>query len=238
MPEEQISLLIAFAAGIVSFVSPCVLPLIPAYITNLSGVSVTQQHHTAGERALVMSHALAFVLGFSLVFTLFWVSVGLMGYLVQGYLSYIRIVGGTVLIFMGLHTMGVWRLPLLDREVRGAFPRQGGPGYPRSFFTGTIFAAGWTPCIGPVLAGIIGLAALRDSIWQGASLLLAYSGGLAIPFLATALALNPALRALRRFQRYQRWVAILSGIFLIVIGLLMLTNMFILIPQYFYWGAI
>ncbi|MEK7848841.1 MAG: cytochrome c biogenesis protein CcdA, partial [Chloroflexota bacterium] len=175
MPEEQISLLIAFAAGIVSFVSPCVLPLIPAYITNLSGVSVTQQHHTAGERALVMSHALAFVLGFSLVFTLFWVSVGLMGYLVQGYLSYIRIVGGAVLIFMGLHTMGVWRLPLLDREVRGAFPRQGGPGYPRSFFTGTIFAAGWTPCIGPVLASIIGLAALRDSIWQGASLLLAYS---------------------------------------------------------------
>lgn len=238
MPEEQISLLIAFTAGIVSFVSPCVLPLIPAYITNLSGVSLTQQRHSVGERALVMFNALSFVLGFSAVFLLLWVSVGLIGYLVQGYLSYIRIAGGAILIFMGFHTMGVWRLPLLDREVRGSFPRGGGPGYPRSFLTGTIFAAGWTPCIGPVLAGIIGLAALRDSIWQGTYLLVAYSGGLALPFLATALALNPALKALRRIQRYQRWVAILSGMLLIFIGLLMLTNMFILIPRYFYWGAI
>ncbi len=173
MPEEQISLLIAFTAGIVSFVSPCVLPLIPAYITNLSGVSLTQQHHSVGERALVMFNALSFVLGFSAVFLLLWVSVGLMGYLVQGYLSYIRMAGGDILIFMGFHTMGVWRLPLLDRQVRGGFPRGGGPGYPRSVLTGTIFAAGWTPCIGPVLAGIIGLAALRDSIWEGTYLLLA-----------------------------------------------------------------
>jgi cytochrome c-type biogenesis protein len=238
MPQEQVSLLIAFTAGVVSFVSPCVLPLIPAYITNLSGVSMTQQHHSAGERALVMFHALAFVLGFSAIFLFLWVSVGLMGYLVQGYLSYIRIAGGAILIFMGLHTMGVWRLPLLDREVRGSFPRGGGPGYRRSFLTGTIFAAGWTPCIGPVLAGIIGLAALRETVWQGTYLLVAYSAGLAIPFLATALALNPALKALRSFGRYQRWVTIFSGAFLILIGLLMLTNMFILIPRYFYWGAI
>lgn len=238
MPEQGISLVVAFAAGLVSFVSPCVLPLIPAYITNLTGVSLSSPKPSAATRLVVFSHALAFVVGFSVVFVAFWASVGLLGYLVPSYVRYIRIVGGAVLILMGFHFTGLWHIPFLEREARGEMPVRGHPSRSRSFLTGVIFAAGWTPCIGPVLAGIIGLAALRETVWEGTSLLVAYSAGLAIPFLATALAMGPVLRVLRGARRLQRWLPLFTGLFLILVGLLMMTNLFILIPRYFYWGAL
>ncbi|MBI4201374.1 MAG: cytochrome c biogenesis protein CcdA [Chloroflexi bacterium] len=238
MGVEQVTLPIAFAAGVVSFVSPCVLPLVPAYVANLAGVSLSPGAPATRMRLAPPLHALFFVLGFTLVFVLFWTSLGLIGYLVQGYMPYIRFGGGVILIFMGFHVMGLWRIPFLERELRTPFSLNGKVSYPRSFFLGIVFAAGWAPCIGPVLAGIIGLASLRETVWQGAYLLIIYSLGLGIPFLATALAINPATRFLRRVNRYQWAISGVSGVLLIAIGVLMMTNMFVRIPKYFYWGAL
>ncbi len=236
MSGEQATLAVSFAAGVVSFVSPCVLPLVPAYITNLAGVSLASET-PSGARLISVLHALAFVAGFTAVFVLFWTSIGLLGYLAPNYLPYIRFVGGGLLIFMGFHVMGLWRMPFLEREVRASFTLRGRASYPRSFLLGLLFAAGWTPCIGPVLAGIIGLASLRDTVWQGGYLLLVYSAGLGTPFIVTALAINPVNRFLRRAGRYQRALSVVTGLFIIVVGILMMTNLFARIPQYFYWGA-
>lgn len=236
--DGQVTLVLAFAAGIASFVSPCVLPLVPAYVTNLAGVSLGEEAPSVGVRLSTVAHSLAFVIGFTLVFVAFWSSIGLIGYVAPTYWPYIRLVGGVVLVFMGFHVMGIWRIPFLEREMRSGFNLRGRASYPRSFVLGLVFAAGWTPCIGPVLAGIIGLASLRETVWQGSYLLLAYSLGLGIPFLATALAMGPATSFLRRLRRYQRPIEVFSGLFIVVVGILMMTNTFAKIPRYFYWGAI
>ena len=239
MGENQIAIAIAFAAGVVSFVSPCCLPLIPAYLTNLAGVSMTVEGPPPRVRLITMLHALAFVAGFTLVFILFWASLGLVGYLVQGYSPYIRLVGGAILVFMGFHVMGLWHIPFLERDMRAPFSLGGSVSYPRSVLLGMVFAAGWAPCIGPVLAGIIGLASLRETVWQGSYLLLAYSLGMAIPFLAAALAINPVTNLFKRVRRYQWAISGASGVFIIIVGVLMMTGMFIQLPRYFgYWGAL
>jgi len=235
---DQITLPVAFLAGIVSFVSPCVLPLVPAYVSNLAGVSLAADASRPGIRVPMVLHALAFVLGFTVVFVVFWVSLGLLGYLVPGYMPYVRAIGGAVLIFMGFHVMGLWRIPFLERDMRKPFTLAGKASYPRSLFLGILFAAGWTPCIGPVLAGIIGLASLKDTVWQGAYLLLTYSLGLGVPFVATALAMNRVTGVLRKVRRYQWAISGVSGVLLIGIGILMMTNTFAQIPKYFYWGAL
>jgi len=236
--DGQVTLAVAFAAGTVSFVSPCVLPLVPAYVTNLAGVSMTADEAGAGPRRLTaLAHALAFVAGFTVVFVAFWTSIGLMGFVVVNHLPYIRIASGVVLVFMGFHVMGVWRLPFLEREARAGFSLKGRASYPRSFLLGLAFAAGWTPCIGPVLSAIIGLATTEATAWKGGYLLLAYSLGLGIPFLATALALGTVTRALRGVRRYQRAIEVVTGLFIVAVGVLMMTNMFVTIPRYFNWAA-
>ncbi len=238
MVEDQVALAVAFFAGIVSFVSPCVLPLVPAYVANLAGVSIATEGPAPRVRLITVLHALAFVGGFTLVFVLFWTSLGLMGYLVQGYGPYIRFVAGTILIFMGFHVMGLWRIPFLDRDVRAPFSLKGNASYPRSMLLGILFAGGWTPCIGPVLAGIIGLASFKETVWQGAWLLIVYSAGLGVPFLATALAINQVTKFLRRIRRFQWAISLVSGLFIITVGILLITNMFAQISKYFYWGVI
>lgn len=229
---------VAFAAGVVSFASPCVLPLVPAYVANLAGVSLAVEGSPPRIRLVTVLHALAFVMGFTLVFVLFWTSLGLMGYLVQGYGPYIRLVAGSILIFMGFHVMGLWRIPFLEREVRAPFSLKGNASYPRSLLLGILFAGGWTPCIGPVLAGIIGLASFKATVWEGAWLLFVYSVGLGIPFVATALAINPVTKFLRRVRRFQWAISGISGLFIIAVGILLITNLFAQMPKYFYWGAL
>jgi cytochrome c-type biogenesis protein len=179
-----------------------------------------------------------FVGGFTTTFVLFWISIGLIGYLIPDYLPYIRIAGGILLIFIGFNVMGVWRVPFLQREFRAPFSLRGRVSYRRSFILGLLFAAGWTPCIGPVLAGIIGLASLRDTVWQGGYLLLVYSMGLGTPFIITAFAINPVTRLLRRVGSHHRVISLLTGVFIIAVGVLMMTNEFARIPRYFYWGAL
>jgi cytochrome c-type biogenesis protein len=233
-----LSAVLAFGAGLLSFLSPCVLPLVPAYVGHLAGASLSPGAPTVS-RATTLSHALAFVLGFTTVFVLFWTIIRLIDlYVFPGFVNYFRQVGGVVLIVMGLHVAGVFRIPLLYREKRFYLQRRGAPSLPMSFVVGVIFAAGWTPCIGPILSGIIGLATFTDTMAQGAVLLASYSLGLGVPFLVTAFALGSATLFLKRFNRYFGVIEVVSGVFLIAVGVLMFTGLFLRLPQYFNWGLV
>jgi len=229
---------LAFAAGVLSFLSPCVLPLVPAYLGHLAGASLNPDAPTVS-RTTTLSHAVAFVLGFTTVFVLLWTVIRLIDlYLFPGFIASLRQIGGVILIVMGLHVAGVFRIPLLYREKRFLVLRPHAPSLPMSFVVGVLFAAGWTPCIGPILSGIIGLATFTDTMLQGAILLASYSLGLGVPFLATALALGSAAVVLKRFSRYFGVVEVVSGMFLIAVGVLMLTGLFLRLPQYFNWGIL
>ena len=226
--------LIAFGAGIASFLSPCVLPLVPAYIGHLAGTSVSEEQDTEATLRTV-AHAAFFVLGFSAVFVLLWASIGLVGWAIQGYTFYLRYIGGAILVVLGLHVTGIFRLRWLNQERRVYVDRS----RPRSFLTswlvGITFAAGWTPCIGPILAGIIALATTRDTVGQGSLLLALYSAGLGIPFLLTAIGLSRAVPVLRWMNRHAHTVEVVSGGLLIVIGVMLFTNTFALLNAYFAW---
>ena len=226
--------LVAFGAGIASFLSPCVLPLVPAYIGHLAGTSVSEEQDAQATMRTV-AHAAFFVLGFSTIFVLLWASIGLVGWAIQGYTFYLRYVGGVILVVFGLHVAGVFRLRWLNQERRVYVDRS----RPRSFLTswlvGLTFAAGWTPCIGPILAGIIALATTRDTVGQGSLLLALYSAGLGIPFLLTAIGLSRAVPVLRWMNRHGHTVELVSGGFLIVVGVMLLTNTFAQLARYFTW---
>ncbi len=234
MDSQSLSLALAFGAGLLSFVSPCVLPLVPAYLGHLSGVAAGQK---PGRSSRTLAHAALFVLGFSTVFVALWTSIGLIGNVVPAFLPLLREVGGVILVAMGLHVAGVFRIPQLYSEKRIALGSGHSPSLPFSFLVGVIFAAGWTPCIGPVLSGIIGLATLSATVAQGAVLLAAYALGLGVPFLAAALSLEGLRRFTRRIRAHYALVEVVSGLFLIAVGVLMLTNMFVRLPQYFTFGA-
>ena len=233
-----VTAVLAFGAGILSFLSPCVLPLVPAYVGHLAGASLSPGAPSIN-RATTLTHAVAFVLGFTTVFVLFWTVIRVIDlYVWPGFINYFRQVGGVILIVMGLHVMGVFRIPLLFREKRIQMQRHGAPTLPVSFVVGVLFAAGWTPCIGPILSGIIGLATFTDTMGEGAILLASYSLGLGVPFLATAFALGSATLFLKRFNRYFGIVEVISGVFLIAVGILMVTGLFLRLPQYFNWGIV
>lgn len=236
MNSTSISLPLAFIAGLLSFASPCVLPLVPAYLGHLSGVTLNPTRRHAGGRTAL--HALLFVLGFGLVFVGLWTSLGLLGAVVPRLLPLLRQIGGALLIVMGLQVMGVLRLPLLYREKRMAFRPIGPPSLSSSFLVGVIFAAGWTPCIGPVLSGIIGLATLSGTIGQGALLLAVYAAGLGVPFILAALSLDRLAGVTQRLRAHARTVEVVTGSLLIGVGVLMLTNLFIKLPGYFAWGGL
>lgn len=233
MSTANVSLLLAFAAGIVSFLSPCVLPLVPAYVGHLAGTTVTGA--AALPRRVVLGHALLFVLGFSAIFTLFWISIGLAFDTLGDLKPLLRQVGGVVLILLGLNTLGLFSLPFLAKERRLHVEpaRPAGPG--ASLLVGMLFAAGWTPCIGPVLGSIIGLASMGETVWQGAGLLLAYCAGLGVPFLLTAAALGTATGALRRLRPLMPAIRRASALFIIAVGLLMITNTFARLAGLFSW---
>ena len=237
MGPENLSLLVAFGAGILSFLSPCVLPLVPAYVGYLAGSSV-QTSAASSRRTSTLIHSAAFVLGFSLIFVGFWASIGLIGNVLHGYLGLMRQIGGVVLILLGLHQVGVFQIGFLYRQFR-VEPRLAARATPiTSLLVGVAFAAGWTPCIGPILAGIIGLASMSDTVGQGSLLLLVYSLGLGVPFLATGFAIAQASALISRIKRHMRIIELASGVLLMAIGILMLSDTFKLLPRYFNWGGV
>jgi cytochrome c-type biogenesis protein len=238
---------IAFTGGVVSFASPCCLPLVPAYLGYMVGAT----NEGRDGRRVAFMHGLSFVLGFSLVFVAFYAAIGLIGHVLDR--RTMNMIGGALLVFLGLQVAGVINVRALWRDTR-AMPAMGGglvmaggsggsttggraggalvgiasadhPSYPRSFVFGLLFAAGWSPCIGPILGGILGLATAASSVAMGTVLLVAYATGLAIPFLAVALGASWVSQRLSWVGRHHHAVSLVTGFLLVTVGVLMLTNM-------------
>ena len=225
---QEISGVIAFTAGVLSFVSPCVLPLVPSYLTYITGVSfheLTDAKAKAKLRWLTISHSVLFILGFSTIFVLMGASASYLGQLLARYQYWIMKVGGVLIILLGIHFTGIINLPFLQMEKRFEI-RKKPLGYVGSFFVGIIFAAGWTPCIGPILSTILIYASASKSFTTGILLLTIYSVGLGIPFFLSSLAFSSFLSAFERMKRYMRGITVVSGLFLIAIGILFLTDTF------------
>jgi cytochrome c-type biogenesis protein len=225
---QHISGMIAFSAGLLSFASPCVLPLVPSYITYITGVSfkeLTDAEARAKLRWATIFHSLFFIMGFSLVFILMGASASYLGQLLTEYQSWIIKGGGVLIILLGIQFTGIINIPFLQMEKRFEMRRK--PlGYLGSFLVGVAFAAGWTPCIGPILSTILIYASTTKSFTKGILLLTYYSIGLGIPFFLSSLAFNSFLSAFDKIKRYMRIITIISGFFLIGIGILFLTDTF------------
>ena len=227
MSEFDISYGGAFIAGLLSFLSPCVLPLVPPYLCYLGGMTVEQlaeqqSARTASSRRVFWA-ALAFVLGFSTVFVSLGATATVIGQFVAQYLDVLATIAGVVIIVLGLHFLGVFRIALLFRELRfqiGSKPA----GLAGSYVVGLAFAFGWTPCVGPVLAAVLFVAGTEESIWQGTSLLAIYSAGLGVPFLAAAFAAGPFLKFMRRFRGGVAVVERVLGVALVITGVLFITG--------------
>jgi len=234
---------IAFLGGVVSFASPCCLPLVPAYLAYMVGAT----NEGRSGRRVAFTHGIAFVVGFSLVFVAFYAAIGLIGHVVDR--RTLTMVGGALLVFLGLQVAGLINVRALWRDTRamptvggglvmaggsaGGSGRPGGlvgiasaesPSYPRSFVFGLLFAAGWSPCIGPILGGILGLATVASSVAAGTVLLVAYAAGLAVPFLAVALGASWVSGRLSWVGRHHHVVSLVTGALLMTVGVLMLTN--------------
>lgn len=230
MNPERISAFLAVAAGLLSFLSPCVLPLVPGFVGYLGGASVRSEGRVPWWRTFL--HAAAFVAGFSAVFIALGAGVGQAGSLLYRHLPWIQKVGGALLILLGLHTAGLLRIPALFRERRLHLVVRPEWGYLSSFLMGVLFSAGWTPCVGPILAGILLLASQEQTAVRGALLLAAYSLGLGIPFLAVGAAFGPLSGWLRRLNRHLNVVSLVSGLFLVGIGLLIFTDSLRILAAY------
>lgn len=220
--SPSLGFLVAFTAGVLSFLSPCVLPLVPSYIGFLTGLSLDEM---GSRRRVAFTHALAFVVGFSLVFLLLGASATALGRVLNFHRVWLERLGGVLIIFFGLVCLGVVRVRALQAERR--LHLQNKPlGYLGSVIVGMAFAAGWTPCIGPILGGIFTLASASDTVGRGMALLGSYSAGLAVPFLIAAWAVDGFLEWFQKFRRYLPWVMRASGALLVLVGLLLLTGQF------------
>lgn len=228
------SLVIAFGAGLLSFLSPCVLPLVPGYLGYLSGASVGADGELVGDRRRVMLHATSFVMGFSLIFVALGASVGLIGYFFIQNLPIIQKIGGIVLVAFGLHMLHFIEIPFLYRTVQFDSSKVQNRSVLGSMLIGAIFAAGWTPCVGLILSGILALAASSTTVGRGALLLAVYSLGLGVPFLLSALGLDRARGVLRRLNRRAQLVERVSGVFMIMMGLIVFSNLMGLMNAYIY----
>ncbi len=222
--------LIAIFAGLLSFLSPCVLPMVPIYIGYLSGAAVTPDGILSARRNAV-THAAAFVLGFTLIFIAIWSALSVLTIILTK--TDLAHIAGVILIIFGIHFIGIIRIPFLYQEARVQVHNR--PlGYPTSLLTGMAFAAGWTPCIGPTLSGVIALATQEATVLQGTGLLLAYAAGLGLPFILVAFGLGSATSWLKKLSPHLRKVEIASGILLLVMGLLFVTDKFQLLNSFFF----
>jgi len=220
--EVNIGLVAAFGAGIFSFLSPCVLPLVPSYLALVTGMSLEDLQEGVNRKATFI-HSLLFVLGFSAIFIVMGASASFLGQFFRHYELWIARIGGVIIIIFGLHLSGVFKLAPLMRE-RRIHVNDTPAGYLGTIGVGMAFAAGWTPCLGPILGAILTYGMSQDTMWAGVGLLTAYSAGLAIPFLAASLALDTFLQGFKRFRRWIPLVEKASGVMLIGLGVLLLTG--------------
>ncbi len=224
----DVSIWAAFAAGVLSFLSPCVLPLVPPYLCYLAGVNLEELTEAEGAEARnawrkALLAAFIFVLGFSTVFVAMGAGASAIGQLLREYLDILAKIAGVVIIIMGLHFMGLFKIRFLLMEKR--YQTDAKPAtFIGAYVIGLAFALGWTPCIGPVLASILAIAASEESVSRGAFLLAVYSAGLGVPFLLAAFAINGFLSFMKRFRRHMRTVEIVMGLFLVITGIMFLTG--------------
>ncbi len=222
-----VGILTALAGGLISFASPCVLPLVPPYLCYIGGVSLAELEASGGPAKAatrgVVPAAFSFVLGFSTVFVALGATASAIGRVVASYLNVLTVIGGVLVILMGLHFLGVFRVALLNREAR-LHVRDAEPGLVGAYVLGLAFAFGWTPCIGPVLAAILGVAGTSSTVGQGAVLLAVYSLGLGLPFIAAAFFAPLFLNWLRGFRRFLPVVEKGMGAFLVLTGVLFITG--------------
>jgi len=220
----HVSVGLALLAGLVSFLSPCVLSLVPAYVGYLSSRSLTPEGATVEHRWETVAHGLAFVLGFSVVFVALGAAASAIGALLFDARGLLTKVGGVIVILFGLHTLGLIHIPFLEYDTR----RQQAPdrrlGYLSSALMGVFFSAGWAPCVGPVLGAVLTLALTADALGRGVALLAAYALGLGIPFLIAAAGVGQVSIVLRRYRHVMQYASLATGSFLILIGLLVFTD--------------
>lgn len=237
--NTPISLGLALVAGLASFLSPCVLPLVPIYLAQLVGQSVYQSTDASRgvtTRLITFLHAATFVAGFTLSFVALGATASTLGNFLYVHVALLRQISGVVLIIMGLHLAGILKIPLLYRQKRWNF-QPARPSYPASLLFGVIFAIAWSPCVGPILAGILTLAASAATLQQGVWLLLIYSLGLGIPFLLLGLGLNQVSSILKRLKPHLGKIEIATGIVMIVMGILVYNNLFAFLNTYFKLGS-
>ncbi len=239
---DNVSFVAAFAAGLLSFVSPCVLPLIPGYLSFISGVTLDEMRgvQPAGAavavavptaRRRVFLTSIAFVIGFSLVFVSLGASATLVGRFLQGHLALMSKIAGAIIFVFGLHLAGLLRINWLYSEKRVQTSRKPA-GFLGAVIVGIAFAFGWTPCIGPILGGILGIAMMKSTALKGVELLAVYSLGLAIPFLVTSVAIDAFFAAFARIRRHYHAIELASGVLLMIIGVLIFINRFTVLNQY------
>jgi len=225
---QDLSLYLAFAAGLLSFLSPCVLPLVPSYLAFITGLSfeeLTQEQPRQHRRRTILSHSLFFVLGFSTLFTALGASATFLGQFLSAHRETIRIAGGVLIILFGLFISGIFSFDFLQREKKVHLQRKR-LGYLGSFVVGLTFAAGWTPCVGPILSSILLYASTNEDMRSGILLLLSYSLGMGLPFIACSLALNTFLSTFQKTRKHFGVITKLGGALLILVGILLLTDSF------------
>jgi cytochrome c-type biogenesis protein len=228
MGSESVGLAVAFVAGVLSFLSPCVLPLVPSYVSFITGLSLDELE---SRRRVALVHALLFISGFTLIFLALGASATQLGRFLNYNQVWLERFGGVLIIFFGLYLVGAIRWSALGRERRVHL--QNKPvGYLGSLLVGLAFGAGWTPCIGPILGSILMYTSVKSSLWQGLTLLLAYSLGLALPFLLAAVAVDRFIEWFKKFRRYIPLTTRLAGGVLVVVGLLLLTGYFSLLASW------
>ena len=232
---EQITLISAFIAGILSFFSPCILPLIPSYISFITGItfsSVESIEKTEISYSTILN-SLFFIAGFSFVFIVFGAAASTAGQIFMNYRDLIRLLGGLLIIIFALFIIGVIKIPFLNFEAK--FHLKSKPvGYFGSFAAGIVFSAGWTPCVGPILGSILVLAAHEESVSRGMLLLGSYSLGLGIPFFITSLSINTFLAYYKKVNRYIRYINLAAGLLLLAVGILLLASLMLPSSAQFY----
>jgi len=229
---NDISYIVAFTGGLLSFFSPCVLPLVPAYIANLAGITALD---VQGRKKLwpTLLHSICFVLGFSFIFIGLGASVGLIGTAITANATLLRWISGILVILFGVFLIATYKIPWLNYEKRIHIPGARNPGYLRSLFLGAVFALGWTPCVGPILGTILALAWNSQQVWQGAGLLTIYSLGMGIPFILIGLLWGAIMPLWKNINRHLGTISIVSGILLVAVGILILTGNMSMLMQIF-----
>ena len=233
MANESVSYIVAFVAGLLTYLSPCLLPLIPAFIAYITGVSFADMKDEGKKRELrkkTIIHSMLFIAGFSVVFVLLGLTATLVGKVLFQYQKFIRIAGGILIMLFGMQLLGVLRFDFLIKERKLSIATKGAS-YIGSFLIGVTFAAAWTPCAGPILGSILVLAGTKANALMGAKLLIIYSMGIAIPFFVTAILVNTFLGYFNRLQKVIGIINIIGGVFLIIVGILVATNYFTVISE-------